>query len=107
MSEQQTPEATEGFASETDMVDTGQQSPPEQPKKKDEPGKNDAKRTVARILIDAGAELAKTWDSKATGVSKKDAAVLLGNFLSYCPGDHWARPLVLPDTNRASKHKIS
>jgi hypothetical protein len=105
MSEQQSAEQTEDFASETDMVDTGQ-TKPEQPKKKDEPGKNEPKRIVARILIDAGAELARTWDAKGTGVSKKDAAVLIGNFLSYCPGDHWARPLVLPDTNRASKHKL-
>jgi hypothetical protein len=107
MTEQQTAEQAEDFGSETDMVDTGQSQPEPKPKpaKKDEQGPNEIKNAVAEAFIDAVADMIREWDPKAHGgISKKIAATVAGSYASYASGDYWRKELVLPDTNRASKH---
>jgi hypothetical protein len=98
---------TEQTATELDKLDPGEPKPgaPKPAAKKDEQGPNEIKNHVAECMIDAVADMIASWNPKAhDGISKRDAATIAGSYASYASGDYWRKELVLPDTNRASKH---
>jgi hypothetical protein len=66
---------------------------------------NEVKRIVGDALIDAAAELARTWAD--TRVPKAQAAELLGSYVSFTPGGYWRRELPEPQTGRGARHRLA
>jgi hypothetical protein len=83
-----TPAAKTPPAKSRPAAQTGKAAQPAKIAKPAAAPKVNTKKIVAGAIIEAGAELARTW--KVEGVTKAEAAELIGRYLSYLPmTDEW------------------
>ena len=82
-------------------------APASQPETVSELQANQVKQVVGDALIDAAAELSKSWNpAQHNGVSKEQAFNLLGSYCSFTPGSYWRPELATPQTGRGHKHRL-